>query len=92
LLRNRVPPGFDTYQDDKATALVSGDELTALLLASAERVADAVQTVPNTDWQNILETPMGEMALADVAGVPQWNMSYHEGQVNYLVAILGLQE
>lgn len=87
-LINRVAPGFDTYEADKATAFTSGDKLTALLLASAERLADAVQTIPDTDWQNVLETPMDEMVLADVAALPYWNMSYHEGQVNYLLAIL----
>ena len=92
LLQTRVPPAFDTYQADKATAFASGDELTALLLTSAEKVADVVARIPSSDWQITLETPMGEMVLADVAGVPHWNMTYHEGQINYLAAILGVQK
>ncbi|MBC8141887.1 MAG: DinB family protein [Armatimonadetes bacterium] len=91
-LMNRVAPAFDTYEADKATAFAAGDKLPALLLASAERLAEAIQNVPDTDWQIVLETPDGGMVLADVAGLPYWNMSYHEGQVNYILAILGLQE
>jgi len=28
------------------------------------------------------------MALAEVVARPHWNMTYHEGQINYIAALL----
>ena len=30
------------------------------------------------------------MTLAQVIAYPHWNMSYHEGQINYIASMLGL--
>jgi hypothetical protein len=29
------------------------------------------------------------MTLANIIAYPYWNMSYHEGQVNYIASMLG---
>ena len=36
--------------------------------------------------------PWGPMTIGRMITYPQWNMTYHEGQINYLASLLGCLE
>jgi len=84
-------PDFNTYLKDK-TALANGDweALRALLEQNTERLIAVLRAVPDNDLDVTIETPYGTGPLSGVCAYPYWNMSYHLGQINYIVSILGL--
>ena len=65
------------------------DTLRGLLLDNARRVADAITAVPTDALDTEVQTPFGMMTLEQVCAYPQWNMIYHQGQVNYIASLLG---
>jgi len=40
-------------------------------------------------FENVeVQMPWGMMTLAQIISYPYWDMSYHEGQINYLASML----
>ncbi len=37
----------------------------------------------------VIPMPWGPMTVAQMITSPHWNMTYHEGQINYIASILG---
>jgi len=37
----------------------------------------------------VLRMKAGNQSLAEVMAYPYWNMSYHQGQINYIASLLG---
>jgi hypothetical protein len=75
----------------KQTDLMNGDwsTLEALLRTSAERVAACVRGVPDDVLNDEIVIPFGKFTMTQTLAYPYWNMSYHEGQINYIASILG---
>jgi hypothetical protein len=87
--------GFDFGAFGQAKkALAEGDweTLRTQLHESAARSVATVQTVPDEDLGITIQFPWGPATLAQVLSYPYWNMSYHEGQINYIASMLGCLE
>ena len=81
---------FDTFLAEKAEAAAQDWEtLQARLQESAGRIATAVAAVPDEALADEIEIPWQTMTLAEVLAYPYWNMTYHQGQINYLASMLG---
>ena len=61
----------------------------ALLDENTARVVATIRAVPDEDLGVVVQFPWGPSTLAEVIAYPYWNMSYHEGQINYIASILG---
>ena len=88
----RFPDDFDmaAYEREKA-ALAASDTaaLLALLHENAKTVAEAIRSAPAEDLDVEIPMPWGPVTLAGLIAYPYWNMSYHEGQINYVASIIG---
>lgn len=93
--------GFDDYQQEKTTAIAAGwDAIQARLEDATQRVVDVIRAVPDGAFGGPISmpyralgdpipTPWGSQPLAEILAYPYWNMSYHQGQINYIASILG---
>ena len=61
----------------------------SLLNENTGKVIAAIGKVPDEDLGIVVDMPWGPMTLAQIVAYPYWNMSYHEGQINYIASILG---
>jgi hypothetical protein len=68
-----------------------GDErrLLTLMHKSADATVRAIQSVPEGDLGLEIAMPWGPVTVAQMISYPYWNMSYHEGQINYIASMLG---
>ena len=73
-------------QFERATDLGSAK---TLLQSVPFEFADALEAVPETDLQNLLETPFGTMPLAYVMQFEPVDIVHHHGQIAYIQQILG---
>ena len=92
LLQTRQwPEGqIDLFLAEKAAlAAMSWEEVQPRLLKSAQRVAAAIAAIPDDDLMDEIETPWRKQTVAELITYPHWNMTYHEGQINYLASLLG---
>jgi len=80
---------FSEFLKQKAELARDWDAIQTLLQQNTERVIEAIRAVPEEDLENIIDMPWGPMTLANIMAYPYWNMSYHEGQVNYIASMLG---
>ena len=60
-----------------------------VLAGSTRRVATAIRAVPDDALDAKVTMPGETPPLAQVLAFAYWNMSYHEGQINYIASILG---
>ena len=92
LIQTRHFPPFDPeeYGRARAALIQDWDAMQALLKENTEKVIAVIRTVPNEDLDIEVAMPWGPMTLAQIVAYPYWNMSYHEGQINYVASMLGL--
>lgn len=84
------PDSMATYLPDKDAAIAAGSEkLIAQLKENAARVAEVIRTFPAERLEETVQMPWGTMRQSEIISYPFWNMSYHEGQVNYIASMLG---
>ncbi len=91
-IENRsFPSDFDfaAYGSDKAQLSQNEDALLALLHANTSRAVEAIRAVPDTDLNIEIQMPWGAMPMVQLMSYPYWNMTYHEGQINFIASILG---
>jgi hypothetical protein len=90
----RFPENFDweVYSREKAELCGDWERLRALLHENTERVITAILAVPEADLNNEFALPWGPTTVAGVCSYPYWNMSYHEGQINYVASMYGCLE
>jgi hypothetical protein len=50
----------------------------------------SLREFPDEALEQEIETPFGRMKMKDILEYPFWNMSYHEGQINFIASMLGL--
>lgn len=81
---------FDTFPGEKSAAVALGaDRLNALLQENTQKAIDALRAVPDDALNRDVAMPWGSQTLAEIIAYPYWNMTYHEGQINYLASMLG---
>jgi hypothetical protein len=93
LIKTRqFPPDYDmaSYMTEKAELAKDWEALQSLLHQNTARVVAAIRAVPEEDLEAEVTMPWGPMTLEQVISYPHWNMSYHEGQINYIASMLGL--
>jgi uncharacterized damage-inducible protein DinB len=84
---------FDEFFREKAEAAAQDWEtLHARLRENAGRVAAAIAAVPDDALGREIKTPWGSQTLAGIMSYPYWNMTYHQGQINYIASLLGCLE
>jgi uncharacterized damage-inducible protein DinB len=75
---------------EKAEAAAQGwEHLRALLEENTRRAVAAIGTVSDEALKDEVEMPWGKQPLADIVAYPYWNMTYHQGQINYIASMLG---
>lgn len=78
------------YMTEKDKLVASGsDALNSLLQDNTKRVIEAIRSVPESDLATEIQMPWSKQTLAEVTAYPYWNMSYHQGQINYIASMLG---
>lgn len=88
--RAMLPEHMTNYLADRAAVMALPlDELKAHLTENVQKVAAVIRAVPDAALDESVKMPRGDMTVAQVLAYPQWNMSYHEGQINYIASILG---
>lgn len=80
---------MDRYMREKAALIENPAELLKLLRTNTAKVIEKIKNVPDSDLDVTVPVPWGSYSVAEVAAYPYWNMSYHEGQINYLASMLG---
>lgn len=96
LLRERKWPedfNFEDYLTKKAALVEQGwPAVKALLQENVPKGVEVIRGVRDEEWENTIQMPWGPFTIAQIASYPYWNMSYHEGQVNYIASMLGVLE
>jgi hypothetical protein len=78
------------FSQDKSAAIGGDwDSLQALLMENTLRVIAAIRATSDDKLGNEIQMPWSKMTLAEVMAYPYWNMTYHEGQTNYIASMLG---
>jgi hypothetical protein len=80
---------MDDYPRAKAELSKDEDALLALLEENTVKLIEAIRAVPDDALDHEVKMPWGPMALTQIMAYPFWNMSYHEGQTNYIASMLG---
>ena len=92
IIENRTfPADFSQPEFQRAKAELSQDwnALQSLLQENTTRVVARIRTVSNEELSVEVEMPWGPMNMTQIISYPYWNMSYHEGQINYIASMLG---
>ena len=80
---------MDKFFSEKAEAAAQDWEtLHARLQENTQRVTAAIAAIPDEALTEEIALFGRTMTLAEVMARSYWNMTYHEGQINYLTAIL----
>ncbi|HLK57342.1 MAG TPA: DinB family protein [Chthonomonadaceae bacterium] len=80
---------FSAFTNAKDALAQNWDRAQALLKENTEKICSVIQAVPDADLNIEVQFPWGPMTLAQIIAYPLWNMSYHEGQINYIASLLG---
>ncbi len=87
MIQNRAwgAPAYDACMAIQSeTAADDISDLQKLLEANTKRVAVAIRATPDDAMDVEIDTPFGIMTVAQSIAYPYWNMSYHEGQINFI--------
>jgi uncharacterized damage-inducible protein DinB len=85
------PPGYDMAQFDRDRKALMTDPAKAIqtLHEGTAKLVSVIAGVPDEDLGVEVQMAWGPMTLEHMMAHGYWNMSYHEGQINYLGSILG---
>jgi uncharacterized damage-inducible protein DinB len=91
MLKTYKFPSFDpgAYERQRDELCADEAKLIAILHENTARAVAAMREVPDADLDIEIAMPWGPVTVAQVVSYPFWNMGYHEGQINYLAAMLG---
>jgi len=86
LATREFPKDFDmaSFVQMKQSLAADCDSLKSVLNEKTDAVAVAISETPDSDLDNVIVMPWGEKSVAEILAYPYWNMSYHEGQTNYI--------
>lgn len=77
------------FELEKADLAKDWPKLRALLYENNALVISEIRATPEESLDIEIVMPWGNHKLREVLAYPFWNMSYHEGQINYLASMLG---
>lgn len=80
---------YAAYPCDKADLCQNWSATKSLLDENTTRMVEVIRALPDEDLRVEVQMPWGAMTLTQLASYPYWNMSYHEGQINFIASILG---
>ena len=83
---------FEKYMAAKDHLAQDWPKLDELLCANVAKTVDAIRAVPDSELTETVDLPWGPMPMVAVMGYAAWNMTYHLGQINYLLSMHGLLE
>jgi hypothetical protein len=92
LIRTRVwaDGNFDRYTREKADIIAQGWEpISALLKENTQKMIAAIREVPDDALGIEIAMPWGKQPLTEIMSYSYWNMTYHQGQINYIASMLG---
>jgi uncharacterized damage-inducible protein DinB len=72
---------------------LAGDDgaLKATMEENLPKIIHAIRSIPTEDLDKEIAMPWGNMKVGQIITYPYWNMAYHEGQVNYIATMLGVE-
>jgi hypothetical protein len=77
--------GFDAYEAEKEKLLTADwDTLNTIFEKNLVRLLEAIRGVDASQFEVQIHYPWGAQSMLDTITYPLWNMSYHEGQINYI--------
>jgi hypothetical protein len=90
LLQSRVWAinDYGAYTEEKTEATKDWDKLSARLQENTRRVVETIRAVPDADLGDEIQMPWSKQTVAEIVAYPYWNMSYHQGQINYIASML----
>ena len=90
LLHTRTMEGFDfeQYERTRATLQQDTDALLSVLRENTAKAAAAIRAVPDANLDDQIQLPWGLLTARKSSRTRLYNMSYHEGQMNYLASML----
>ena len=94
LFRGETPEPWP-YEDTWATCppeLASKEKIIGELKAAAAEFLDAYDALGDEKDTKTFKTPMGERTVAEQITFAAMHTNYHDGQLNYLQALLGDKE
>ena len=81
---------MESFLQDKAEVkALPWEQMHAQFEASVAKIMAAIGGVVEADMDVVIAMPWGPMTPAQLITYPHWNMTYHEGQINYIASILG---
>jgi uncharacterized damage-inducible protein DinB len=91
LQTHTFPADFDfaAFGQQIKELIAAPDTLRTLLHESTDRVIAAIRAVPDADLSVEIPMPWGPMTVLQIIAYTHWNMTYHEGQINYIASMLG---
>ncbi len=72
----------------QVAALETFDDAMEALRGGTAHLAGAVREAADANLSDVIPLPWRTLTLAQVFLMPLWNMSYHEGQINYIGTLL----
>ena len=81
---------MESFLQDKAgVKTLTWELMHAQFEANVAKIIAAIIGVKEEDMEVVIAMPWGPMTPAQLITYPHWNMTYHEGQINYIASILG---
>lgn len=80
---------FVAYQKQRDELATNPAVAWSTLWPNVEAGIKTIQSVPDSDLDIEVTMPFGTFTIAQIISYPYWNMSYHEGQINYIASMLG---
>ena len=87
MLQSKSFPTEFNYEELKARKAELAKDWSAvkeLLLSNTALAISAIEAVPDSDLDVEVPMPWGTYTIGSIMSYPYWNMSYHEGQTNYI--------
>jgi len=95
LIRTRQmnPAAMEIYAHERTeAAALDWETLKALLEENTSKAVEAIHSVPEEDLDVSIELPWRPMKMSEILAYFYWNMTYHQGQINYIASLLGCLE
>ena len=88
------PASFNFADYSKAKAELANDweAVRSLLHENVAKAVATIESVPDEDLRIEIAFPWGATPIGGVISYPYWNLSYHQGQLNYIASMLGTLE
>lgn len=80
---------FGGFVQAKAELSKDWPGIQELLKANLAKLNAALEAVPDSELDTLIDMPWGPMKMSQIIAYPYWNMTYHEGQINYIASLLG---